>query len=318
MNSELNKLFGRDFVIGFFVPALVFAAATFFLARMVWPDAPWLRVDWTKPLEGAGLFLLLTWGFAVLLQSVNREIFRAMEGYWPLGLTTKFNRSQRKRFCNLQSEINALETRRQSLSEEEKTKLNRLRFERAMSYPSKDRLILPTSFGNIVRAYEDYPRVVYGVESIMAWTRLQGVMSRDFREILGNDRARVDLWLNLCVLSPLFAFELALFARFKDPIIVLFTPLPLLFAWFCYLRARSSAQQFGEQVKAAFDLYLSALAQKLGYELSADTEQNEQFWKTFRAVTLFRDHNKLGEMARVGLKRVSDARPEKADEPGED
>src|SRR5262249_24803760 len=155
---------------------------------------------------GAGLFLLLTWGFAVLLQSVNREIFRAMEGYWPLGLTTKFNRSQRKRFRKLESEINAMETRQQNLSKEEKTKLNRLRFERAMNYPSKDRLILPTSFGNTVRAYEDYPRVVYGVESITGWTRLQDVMSKDFREILGNDRARVDLWLNLCVLSPLFAF----------------------------------------------------------------------------------------------------------------
>jgi hypothetical protein len=318
VNSELNKLFGRDFVIGFFVPALVFAAATFFLARVVWPCAAWLRVDWTKPLEGAGLFLLLTWGLAVVLQSVNREIFRAMEGYWPLGLTDKFNLSQKKRFRQLEKDINALKTKAQSLRKEEKTELNKLRYKRAMSYPSKERLILPTSFGNTVRAYEDYPRVVYGVESITAWTRLQVVMSKDFREILGNDRARVDLWLNLCVLSPVFAFELAFIARLENPIIVLFALLPLVFAWFCYLRARSSAQQFGEQVKAAFDLYLPALAQKLGYELSPDTKRNEQFWQDFRAVMLFRDHDELKKMAQAGLKRLPNAAPERPEKSGED
>ena len=304
MNGELNKLFGRDFVIGFFVPALIFSAANFVLARFLRPDAQWLKIDWAKPFESAGLFLLATWIFAIFLQSINREIFRALEGYWPKKWMRRFNRDQRQRFQTLENQIKALSARKEELTAEEKLRLNTLRYERAMKFPSKDRLILPTSFGNVAAAYEDYPRVIYGFESIQGWARLQALMSKEFREILGSDRARVDLWLNLIVLSFLFAFELAFFARFKGPFVLSFVPVFLLGCWGAYVRARSSVRQYGEQVKAAFDLYLPALANQLGYVLSSDMDKNRRFWKAFRGVMLFRDSKHLREMAQAGLERV--------------
>jgi hypothetical protein len=313
VTSELNKVFGRDFIIGFFLPALFFSVATFFLAKFMWPGASWLDINWRKPLEDAAIFVLATWVFAVFLQSVNREIFRAAEGYWPWGLTGLLNRSQRKRFRKLKVKVDELYNKPGSLSEAEDQKLSKLSGRKATEYPSKMSLILPSSFGNTVRAYEDYSRVIYGFESINGWARLQGLMSKDFREVLGNDRARVDLWLNLCVLPVLFALEVAVVARIKEPSLAwLIVPL-LIFAWLAYARARSSVQQFGEQVKAAFDIYLPALAAKLGYMLSSDTAKNRQFWKAFSQVMVYRDAGASDEMMKAGLERIPSSAQETRD-----
>ena len=112
-----------------------------------------------------------------------------------------------------------------------------------MEYPSTEDQVLPTSFGNAVRAYEDYSRVVYGFESINGWSRLQAVMSKEFMEILGSSRARVDLWLNLLFLAILFLGEaLLLPGGERQPISRWLVFLIFLFAAFAYLRARSSVQ----------------------------------------------------------------------------
>jgi hypothetical protein len=305
VNSELNKVFGRDFIIGFFLPALFFSMATFFLAKVVWPDALWLQINWRKPFEDAGLFAVCVWVFAVFLQSVNREIFRTAEGYWRRGLRGRFKRSHCEKFRKLKAKFDGLYNKSGALSDEQEQELSELSRRLAREYPSKKSLILPTSFGNAVRAYEDYSRVIYGFESINGWSRLQGLMSKDFREILANDRARVDLWLNMCVLAPFFALELAVVSTIKEcSLAVLLLPL-LAFTCLAYVRSRSSAQQFGEQVKAAFDIYLPELAARLGFVLSSDTAKNRKFWEAFSQVMVHRDAGALKEMMAAGLERVS-------------
>jgi len=284
--------------------------ATFFLAKVVWPDALWLHVNWRKPLEDAGIFVLCIWVFAVFLQSVNREIFRTAEGYWPRGLRRRFKGSHCEKFRKLKAKFEQLYNQSGALSDEQEEELSELSRRLAREYPSKTSLILPTSFGNAVRAYEDYSRVIYGFESINGWARLQGLMSKDFREILGNDRARVDLWLNLFVLALFFALELAVVAAIKEcSLAVLLVPL-LAFAWLAYARSRSSAQQFGEQVKAAFDIYLPELATRLGFMLSSETAKNRKFWQAFSQVMVYRDAGALQEMMNAGLKRISAATKE--------
>jgi hypothetical protein len=315
--GEINKVFGRDFIIGFFLPALIFLVATFFLAKFLWPNDAWLQLTWHKA-EDTGLFVFVAWVFAVLLESINREIFRTVEGYWPWGLETKLNRPQRKRFLNLKGKIDALRYKPGDLTANEERELTKLSLEMATKYPAREPLILPTSFGNAVRAYESYPRAIYGFESINGWTRLQALMTKDFRELLGNNRARVDFWLNVYVLTLLFAFEVAVAARIKQGLPLWLVPLIFLLALVAYVRARSSAQQFGEQVKAAFDVYLPGLAGKLGYTLSSDPEKNEKFWKAFSQVMVHRDPRALKDMLEVGLERVRSVAGASSDPVAED
>ncbi len=307
MSGDLNKIFSRDFVIGFFLPALSFLIVTVALAKVMWPSAAWLDINWRKPLEDTGTFVLSTWVLAVFLQSINRELFRIAEGYWPFGLKDRLNHWEIVKFRKLNAEFEELFSRIHNLDPEQMRKLTELSRVRARKFPSTEDLVLPTSFGNVVRAYEDYSRVVYGFESINGWPRLQGVMSKDFRENLSNDRAKVDLWLNLCFLAVISVFEIAVVAKLRSPSLAWLTAPVLAFAWVAYVQARTSVWQYGEQIKAAFDIYLPALAASLGYRLSANPEKNMKFWQSFGQVMVHRDAGALEEMSSADLTRVGEA-----------
>ena len=300
MNSELNKLFGREFAIGFFLPALLFFLGTTYFLRSLGVDTPLFRINWEKPFEGTGFLLVAAWVCAVFLQAVNRELFRALEGYWPQPLRKWCSHFQLKRFRQLSREL--FEAQKDATDTQ---KLANLSTRNARDYPSKEKLVLPTSFGNAVRAYEDYPRVIYGFESINGWSRLQALMSTEFREILNQDRARVDLWLNLSFFALVFTIEIVVLGLQRGQPGSMWLALPMLiFMRFAYMRAQSSVQQYGDQVKAAFDIYLPALATKLGYVLSSDVDQNKKFWRAFSRVMVYRKEEALKSMAKAGLKRA--------------
>lgn len=300
MNDALNKLFGRDFLIGFFLPALLFILSTCFLLKNWGFTSELLNVDLTRPLADAGFVLIASLLLAIFLEAFNREIFRIAEGYWwPLWLRRRLAFLHVWRFRNLQRKIDQVGKGEITLSRNERALLLR---RAAMAYPSTEDQVLPTSFGNAVRAYEDYARVIYGFESIDGWARLQALMSKEFREILGSSRARVDLWLNLATLALLFLIEAFLLADNGNRSVNLWLLLSvLLAAAFAYLRARSSVQEYGHSVKAAFDLYLPALAAQLGYVPSKVVAHNRKFWVAFSRLIVFRHTPQLQEMVGAGL-----------------
>jgi hypothetical protein len=327
MGTELSKLLGRDFFIGFFLPALFFLTGNWLLLRYVTGEPLYPEVDANAIGESALVTGLVVWIFAIFLQALNRQLFRFAEGYWPK--RNWFIRSQRRRFRYMHSELERLKGARKIAVEQrvpftEMQKLITCWRTSVLRFPSEECRILPTSFGNTVCAYEDYSRVIYGFESTNGWCRIQGFFSKAFREVLGQDRSRVDLWLNLWWLSVAMAIEAAVTSYWcsrlpatAEPQIscssMLWLSL-LLFAMaiLAYRQARSSAEQFGEQVKAAFDLYLPVLAKSLGYSLSSDQQRNRSFWKAFSQMTVYHQPESLDAMALVGLIRV--AAPEAAPE----
>jgi hypothetical protein len=145
--------------------------------------------------------------------------------------------------------------------------LGRLMRIAAQRFPPDRADLLPTSFGNAVQAFEDYPRVMFEFESITGWSRLNAVIPKDFRELIGSRRALTDFWINVWALSIVTVLEyvsIVLGSRLQFPF--LWVPaLGLATAFFSSWQARIAAEQWGEWVKAAFDVYLPALREKLGY-----------------------------------------------------
>jgi hypothetical protein len=100
--GEINKIIGRDFVVAFFVPALLFVAGNAGLLRLFELLPTWLEVDPDKPLEETTFLALLTLAVAFLLMALNRLVFRLLEGYW-LGLGRRLSQVQRYKFDRLQA-----------------------------------------------------------------------------------------------------------------------------------------------------------------------------------------------------------------------
>jgi hypothetical protein len=322
--SELNKILGRDFIIAFLLPALFLLVASFFLLKAAGLESSWLRFDLQEPLKDSTILALDAFVLGVFLQSVNRELFRLTEGYWWNTILTKLTVFQKKRFRELNQEIRVLKEKKeecqlQNTTFEEQLKYNRLSEEAATKYPRREDLVLPTTFGNVVRAYEDYPRAVYGFESITGWSRMQGLISKQMSEVLSRTRSRVDMWLNFAFVAGLLMVEILLLTwKVETRSLIRLLPFALIFMLFAYTRARSSAIRYGEQVKAVFDIYLPQLAQKLGFVLGRDAAKNRKFWQAYSRLMVYRDAKAAEEMLAVGLKRASVGKSEPGDESSEE
>jgi hypothetical protein len=169
-----------------------------------------------------------------------------------------------------------------------------------LAFPRERKHVLPTRFGNILRAFETYSYDVYGIDSIPGWLRLSGVIPEDFQKLIANARAEVDFFLNNCLL--LSAIGVVTLIATVWSVMGLWLPLaapdfhiswllagevaPVL-AVACYHMAVSRAPAWGNLVRSAFDLYLPNLAKQMGYALPATLGEQTRFWKKIDDMFLY-------------------------------
>jgi hypothetical protein len=326
MNTELNKLLGRDFLIGFLLPSLVFLVTTSLSWSHAGQPLAWLKLNPEDPFKETAVLAMVAFALAVLLQAINRELFRLLEGYWPPRLRKPLSQYQQKCFRELHCKVADLMAARAAHDTEDsgtpfpqRAELIELSEQAAGRFPSEESLVLPTTFGNTARAYEDYPRVMYGFESIGGWARIQTVISKQAADLLSKVRGRVDLWLNLFFLTwVILVEEFWLAWNYQKTELLLLVVGGLLFAAFAYSRARSSAERYGDQVKATYDVYLGDLCGKLGFKLSLDAEQNRKFWVAYSRAFVYRQPERIGELLKVGLERSNAKAPTSSDTTDED
>lgn len=296
MLNEFNKLIGREFIIGFFVPALIFIAGSAGILGQFEILPSWLHIDLNDPLKDTTFIAIVTTTTALFLMAANRIVFRTLEGYWLFDLGSRLNHVQRWRYRRLHSQITELTNERDICRKQNKEfagrrERNRLVRIAAQRYPSKEELVLFTAFGNTVRAFEDYPRVMYGFESINGWSRLNAVMPKSYRDLLGNMRATTDCWVNLWFVSLLIIGEYSYICWHAGRGLVYpWIPLAgILIALLSSMQARSAVEQWGEWVKAGFDVYLPVLSEKMGFKRADSMESERQFWRKLSQGIVFRD-----------------------------
>jgi hypothetical protein len=214
MFNSLSKLADKSFVLGFFLPAFICTVAIVALTRDLPPLDAFLR-DWTQQKTFANLTvtLLAIWTSSVLLMAGSHWMYRVLEGYaWPLNSKFLRERQLERRKSHREKMRQAYQTiartssssetdmaadadadaarERDRLEDEVRFAYMRLRRESLLEYPEQRELVLPTRFGNVLRAFEMYAGNVYGVESIHAWPRLLAVVPSEYQTALADARAR--------------------------------------------------------------------------------------------------------------------------------
>ncbi len=323
MFGELPKLFDRNFATGFFLPAALFLSISLYLGNALglYPGLYTLLND--NLLVGATLMGFLSWFFGVSLLVLNRDIIRIMEGYGRYNPANIFSRFHKNRFTKMKAELKEIEDYRGNLAEGEELPLKKasrrmdLMLELAHRFPDEEHWILPTSFGNTIRAFEVYSRVMYGVEAIKGWERLLAVIPKDYRELIDDAKTQTDFWVNLVFLSLIFIVEYACLAIYSGQIVLLWLPLLALgLAVAAYSRARSAAAEWGEMVKAAFDTFLPDLRTKMGMSVPADPSNDRLSWTRFSQAILYRvpdttptEPHQKGELSESGPDEAGDNQP---------
>lgn len=300
MLGEVAKLFDRNFAIAYFLPAVGFVAATHFVATHRGILQPVFIPEKETLFQNVTLFLLMTLLVAVMLSVLNRGVVRLMEGYWPFRLGQYLNLVERWRYRRLLEHELRIDEERDKYSADDlpqniRQKRNRIKRRKAQRFPDKPHLILPTSFGNTFRAFETYPRAVYGIDAIPGWYRLLGVVPAEYRGLIDAARARIDLWVNFSFLAALAILEYATFALVAKGVemssrqnLWWFPVLMLVLAYLGYRLATNAVAEWGHWVKSAFDLYLPELRKKLEFAVPNTTEEQKAMWAGFSQAAVYR------------------------------
>ncbi|MFD0660766.1 hypothetical protein [Thermocatellispora tengchongensis] len=208
--TGLERVFDRAFILGAFLPLLLFTVLSGLLAGVVsgrgasavsaWEKAPGI----TQGLVLGGLVALVA-AAAYLVAALQFSLLRIMEGYWPRRLGLERLRRlatgrHRRRWDRLaQAERTAAEQGR--LAEQ-----NGLQMLMAQQYPPRTRLdlMMPTRLGNILRAAEIYPHERYGIDAAVIWPRLRPLLPDTATAAMDDARAAIDAFLLLRFLSMVF------------------------------------------------------------------------------------------------------------------
>ena len=305
MFAGLPKLADRNFVVGFLLPTLVAAVATLFLFRGTpLTDPIYDDLFRQKSFTDLTLVALGVWTIATLLVLVNNGVYRLLEGYVGPFDSKAWRRRMRRRYS---TELRSLKRTNRRLGRGTGKATDALRRDYAARnwrfaerFPHERQLVLPTRFGNVIRAFEMYPTRVYGVDAIPAWLRLAGVVPKDFASMIADARAEVNFFVNLWLLSILFVvlalgrctFDLW---RMGQPALANLSwgaPLAAIvaigLAALAYEGAVERAVAWGGMVKSAFDLYLPALAEQMGYGLPMGQMERRSFWDEVNSLFLYR------------------------------
>ena len=158
----------------------------------------------------------------------------------------------------------------------------------AVRFPDDERWLLPTSFGNTVRAFEVYSRIMYGMDAIVGWNRLLAVVPVDYRSLIDDAKTYVDFWANVWFFGIVVFMEYVALAWHTHQRPLLWIPfIALLASTVAFFRAQTSAIEWGDFVKSAFDTYLVDLRKKLAFPLPKNRDEEKDMWLAFSRSVLY-------------------------------
>lgn len=346
---------GSNFIVTAFVPAMGFVVFSLFAFQPVVPKSISYRIGVTVfsdiNFTELGAFTLIAFLLTTILGftlfTLSTFIYKSFEGYaFILGANTNFRRSllQRQKLraqklvgeCErVESEILKLENKLsvkkeksspENLWQEKRRKrlVERWRLLRDQKYglvstyqnnfPPKQ-YILPTRFGNILRAAEVYPNRRYGIDAVPMWGRLAHIMPDAGMEKVDQANNQCLFLLNCCLLSVIFATasffvsgyqglttilarqglkELLYFIPVNPDIVYVYQQrvviylvlgiIAFLIGRLFYEASLVNVGQYGNMIRSAFDLYRFELLEALHFSLPKDLDEETDQW---RAVSRF-------------------------------
>jgi hypothetical protein len=296
--GELPKLLGKTFLIGYLLPAALTLLASAAMLDFYGHSSVY---SWALRLFGSadekqlafrlGLGLALAWVGGVVLLSINHSLIRTLEGYGRFNPARLLKRWSASKFDDLKKQHDDIEGKRKDgkVPSELRGAHSRLRSRLGNEFPEAERLLLPTRFGNVIRAFERYPQIIYNIDAIHTWPRLQALIPERYGAMLDDARAQLDFWVNLWfgfVLLTLEAIVLLIYSRQISLLVAVIAAIIL--AMLAAKVGQRAASQWGMLVKGAFDLYRGELCKQLGFEMPRSITVERQMWTVISQTFIFR------------------------------
>lgn len=280
-------------------------------------------------LMGFGLLVfIITVIIGFTLSALNTFILKVYEGYLiPFPARIFYNLSRRKHIKHankqitlrqeLKNEIRHLE-KHTNPSAEQIARLEDLRnayyriaADYGLQYPEDPNDILPTRFGNTLKAAENYSGERYGFDGVHFWPRLVHVIPPDYRLTIDHTRNELSFLVNMSTLSFFFSClcVVAVFYVMSTTTVVLNTPavffqflgkvlnyfaaaaVGLLSFGFFYNASIFAVGSFGLVIRSSYDLFRLDLLKKLELTRPSDSIQEFDTWQELNELVVMGRHS---------------------------
>jgi hypothetical protein len=161
-------------------------------------------------------------------------------------------------------------------------------------YPPLQAGIMPTEFGNILKASEAYSGTRYGIDAVQFWPRLLQVIPPSYKQSIDDARNELSFLVNMSALSVFFyllclAAIFVNFATAQDPnlsliignsiryiiagLLAMFTNI------FFYKAALFSVGDFGSMIRSAYDLFRLELLRQFRIRHPKNSIEEFKVWR---------------------------------------
>jgi hypothetical protein len=355
--KDLAEKFGSNFLVAAFVPSLAFVAmAMVIFDPIIPPDLVDAMKDTFEPFGQSGVLLLaLTMILGFVLSSLNTFIYKLLEGYFFLERFRFTRKSQLRKLTKYKLELAEVES---EIREEERKRdegtgdfdldnLNSLQdrqyyilSEMGARFPDTEDAVLPTRFGNILRAAEGYANRRYGIDAVHMWPRLIHVIPEGYYEKVEQSNNSLAFLVNCSVLSFLFAIisvlasgyqyllwhlvgqgetELLYFISITQPphfyrdriIAYLVVALgSLILSRLFHAGAFPVVREYGDMIRSCFDLFRFDLLKQMSLPLPTDSEQEYVCWQCLSEFMVMGTHRGTLKLSyEIALEKVKEKDP---------
>jgi len=299
--AELTALFFNSFRLSVLLPSIVFSVVNVAIILPNFKHRLLGQIYFNMGNLERALILAIVIAFVTyLLNSLNFSIIRWFEGYpllqWPWlrkGPGKWLQNIHHRRHSDLWQQLSTL---KQDLGDvtTEKARFNpkhqklttdyqRLITELTLSYPSDPGRIVPTRFGNIIAAAEDYPHVLYKIDAVTLWPLLVPILTEQkYMKFIEREKGTLDFFINTLVLSAIVGLELVFVSWLNNAhlgllSLQLFTILILVIV--LYQLSIDGALAWATTIRTAFDLYRDHLRIALRIKQPEDFGDERYYWE---------------------------------------
>jgi hypothetical protein len=228
----------------------------------------------------------------------STPLYRLLEGYsWPRSLARRRAKAHVSRKAKLEEAMNAAQPGWEQ----------GLYLERIARYPLDDSQIVPTRFGNAIRAFETYGSTRFNLDSGTMWSELVAVVPEALRKDIDQARAIVDFFVSSFFACVGFGV-LAIAAAIYDNVFVIplsFAGSLFLLSWGSYEMAVVSCSYWRATNQALINLGRSALATALGLKLPSTIAEELDMWSNLTAYVYHRSFPSADRLDRYRIDPVS-------------
>ncbi|MDL1944934.1 hypothetical protein FBQ99_21620 [Chloroflexi bacterium CFX2] len=332
MNAFTNYLekLGSNFVVSAMVPSLALVIACILVFDPILNVAAAFKdPQSTYQIVSFGLLVFI---FTVIigftLTALNTFILKMFEGYvifppvrFLYNISRKIHLRKAQSMVNKRNELEAEVRRLESLIKahpELEAELEELmdRYYKAaadysLTYPDNLSDVLPTRFGNTLKAAENYSGERYGFDGVHFYPRLMQVIPVEYKLNIDTARNELSFLANMSILSVFFSFlcmfaifismsmvngagtDPAIFIEFSGTVMRYLTAAAVGFisCGFFYNASIFSVNSFGLMIRSSFDLFRMDLLKKLGLERPKDSEEEFNTWQVLNELIVLGSHS---------------------------